>query len=73
MKFRNKEISEMTDDELLSVSQTVTTMQNNNDLVRSSEQYKEKMQNRPMPEVNTAFLALQQAITDELDRRNKKS
>lgn len=69
MKFRDKEISQMTDAELLSASQAITTMQNNNDLARSSEQYKERMKSRPLPETNPAFLELKQALTDELDKR----
>lgn len=69
MKFRDKEISKMTDAELLSASQAITTMQNNNDLARSSEQYKERMKSRPLPEINPAFLELKQALLNEVDKR----
>ena len=70
MKWKNKEISEMTDAELLEASWGIVGIHNAFNAARNSPAYIEKRKNKDTPEVNPAFTDLTNTINDELKKRN---
>lgn len=67
-----KDFSLYKDDEILAISKKLADMDITNNTIRNSDEYKKKMGNRPIPDVNPAFLELKQRVQDELTKRKIK-
>lgn len=68
MKWNNKEISELTDTELIEASKSIIQMHENFIAKRDSQEYAEKLKQKPKPDINPTFLLL----TDEINTELKK-
>lgn len=72
MKYSNKEIADLSDTELIEASQHILNMHDEFHKKRGWD-YLEKRKNRkinsPIPPANPNFIALKEAIKNELDKR----
>lgn len=69
MKFKEKELSEYTKDELVNISLDLANMKANRIEKKQSERYKRIMKNQPVAADNPAYTELVEAINLELGKR----
>lgn len=70
MKWNNKDISDLTDTELIEASKSIIQMHENFTTKRNSPEYAEKLKQKSKPEINPSFLLLTDEINTELKKRN---
>lgn len=70
MKYRNKEIGELSDEELTEAQMSMWASGDFYERRVASPQYKERMQNQPLPTRNPRFDELKFALEAEMKRRN---
>lgn len=70
MKWKEKEIKDLTNQELIDASFELNKIQNNYKTKISHPKFEEKFKNQPIPEPNPAFIQLQTEINEELEKRN---
>lgn len=71
MKYKTKEVKDLTDMELEWAKIDIDNRHEDVLAVRNSEAFKKKMGNRPLPDINPAFLQLQTEINQEIEKRQK--
>lgn len=73
MKFMNKEISDMTNDELWKASLSLQQMIDDNYTRREASRNKKRFKNLEIPPIGSKFLELKQSLDNELISRNGNS
>lgn len=70
MKWKDKEIQDLTNSELVDAS--FTLMKTHEDMMkkRNTEKFKKKFAGQPPPETNPAFEQLRKEVSDEISKRN---
>lgn len=72
MRWQNKEISALSDQELTAADWATKEMLSKLNTVRDSDKFKKKMLNQPTPNINPSFLELRNEIEVEIEKRKNK-
>lgn len=70
MKYLNKEISSLSNEDLTKAKATLDNMLQNVKEVQATEKFKKKFQNT-IPAINPNFLQIRTEIENEISKRNK--
>lgn len=71
MKYQNRELTELTLNELAEASFKLQAMETELNKKREHPKFKKQMLGQPEPGINPAFVELQTAINDEIKKRKE--
>lgn len=71
LKWRNKPISELSNDDLAVVQATLNNMFTTNENIKWTPGYSKRFAGQPVPEINPHFTKLKAAVDKEMEDRKK--
>lgn len=71
IKWNNKEIKDLTDDELKVAGKSLSDMHEFRESKKLDPRWEKRFENRPMPEPNPLFVKLKATIEAEINNRSK--